>query len=227
MKNCLKDCSTTVDNITNGKAIYGPLVPVLKGKMVRRRPQYRDEVECIPIPSPVLSNHPSDSVSVDFFFIEQRPYLLMKSRVYKFHGTNACRGCSKVDTSSAIKSYLNKFGVRGVSVTTIYQDNAFEKIVEAVRPIHLEIVVRGQHVGDIERCVRTVKEGCRCTTSNLNDTYKRMPRVMIDAIVKDKIHWLNTFQPTDCIDPHTGPSGMMLGTGPPNVKYLQLDFGQP
>ena len=34
MKNCLKDCSTTADHITNGKAIYGPLVPVLQGKMV-------------------------------------------------------------------------------------------------------------------------------------------------------------------------------------------------
>ena len=69
MKNCLKDCSTTVDHITNGKAIYGPLVPFLQGKMVRRQPQYRAEVERIPIPSPVLSNHPLDSVKVDLFFI--------------------------------------------------------------------------------------------------------------------------------------------------------------
>ena len=81
----------------------------------------------------------------------------MKSCVYKFHGINACRGRSKVETISAIKAYLNKFGVCGVSVTTIYVDNEFEKIVEAVRPIHVEIVGRGQHVGDIERCVRTVK----------------------------------------------------------------------
>ena len=150
----------------------------------------------------------------------------MKSRVYKFHGINACRGCGKVETISAIKAYLNNFGVRGISVTTIYGDNEFEKIVEAVRPIHVEIVGRGQHVGDLECCVRTVKEGCRCTTSNLNNTYKRMPRVMIDAIVEEKIHWLNTFPPTDYIHPHTGPSGLMLGTGLPNVKHLQLDFGQ-
>ena len=46
----------------------------------------------------------------------------MKSRVYKFHGINACRGRGKFETSSAIKAYLNKFGVRGVSVTTIYGD---------------------------------------------------------------------------------------------------------
>ena len=125
MKNFLKYYSTTVDHITNGKAIYGPLMPVLQGKMVRQRPQYRAEVKRIPIPSPVLSNHPLDSFSVDFFFIEQRPYLLMKSRVYKFHGINACRGRGKVETSSTIKAYLNNFGVRGVSFTTIYGDNDF------------------------------------------------------------------------------------------------------
>ena len=149
----------------------------------------------------------------------------MKSRVYKFHGINACRGRCKFLTRSAIKAYLNKFGVRGVSVTTIYGDNELENIVEAVRPIHVEIFGHGQHVGDLERCVRTVKEGCRCTTSNLNDTYKRMPRVVIDAMVKDKIHWLNIFPPTDYIHPHTGPAGLMLGTGLPNAKHPQLDFG--
>ena len=51
MKKCRKDCSTTVDHITNGKPIYGPLVPVLQGKMVRRQPHYRSEVKRIPIPS--------------------------------------------------------------------------------------------------------------------------------------------------------------------------------
>ena len=49
----------------------------------------------------------------------------MKSRVYKFHGINACRGRGKVETISTIKAYLNKFGVRGVSFTTIYGDNDF------------------------------------------------------------------------------------------------------
>ena len=53
----------------------------------------------------------------------------MKSRVYKFHGINACWGRGKVETISAIKAYLNNFGVRGISVTTIYGDNEFEKIV--------------------------------------------------------------------------------------------------
>ena len=116
--------------------------------------------------------------------------------------------------------------MRGISVITIYSDNDFEKIVEAVRPIHVEIFDRGQHVCDIERCVSTFKEVCRCTTSNINDTYRRMPRVMIYAIFKDKIHLLNTCPPTDYIHPHTGPAGLMLGTGPPKVKHLPLDFGQ-
>ena len=63
-------------------------------------------------------------------------------------------------------------------------------------------------------------------TSNLYDTYKRMSIIMIDAMVEEKIHWLNIFPPTDYINPHTGPAGLMLGTGPPNAKHLQIDFGQ-
>ena len=54
----------------------------------------------------------------------------MKSRVYKSHGINACWVRGKVDTLSAIKVYLNKCGVRGMSVTTIYSDNEFARTLE-------------------------------------------------------------------------------------------------
>ena len=41
---------------------------------------------------------------------------------------------------------------------SVHTDNEFEKVRDLLRPIHFEISARGEHVGDINREVRTHKE---------------------------------------------------------------------
>ena len=82
----------------------------------------------------------------------------MKSRVYQSRGLNFCRGRGKIDTRSAIKKYINKFGVRGIAITSVQKDNGLEIVRYLIIPIHFEISERGEHVGDIKREVRTLKE---------------------------------------------------------------------
>ena len=53
--------------------------------------------------------------------------MLMKSRVYKFHGVNCSKGRGKLETIKALKTYLNKVGVRGIAITALHGDNKFEK----------------------------------------------------------------------------------------------------
>jgi hypothetical protein len=90
----------------------------------------------------------------------------------------------------------------------------------------MEIAARGEHVGDIKRKVRVVKERSRCTTIANISVYKRMPRVMINENLKDKVSWLNVFKPKDYIHPVTVPSGMILGDKKSDYNNLKLDFGQ-
>ena len=104
MTNQITGCNTTPDNIVTGNTIYGPMVPILQGKIVREKNQHKAQIDRVAIPSPILKSHPSDSVSADFFFVEGKPYLLMKSRVYKFYGLNCSRGRGKVETIKALKT---------------------------------------------------------------------------------------------------------------------------
>ena len=80
------NCTPTPDDVTRSTAIYGPSKPILQGKMTRKRPQHVQQIPRSIIPSPVLKHHPTDEIAVDFFFVNKRIYLLMKSRVYKFQG---------------------------------------------------------------------------------------------------------------------------------------------
>ena len=95
--------------------------------MVRERTQRKAQIERVAIPAPAIKYHLSDSVAVDFFFVERRPCLLMKSRVCKFHGSNCSKGRGKVETIQ-FKTCLNKFGVRGVTITSMHGDNEFSMV---------------------------------------------------------------------------------------------------
>ena len=127
----------------------------------------------------------------------------MNSRVCQYHGLNCCIGQVKIETISAIKQYINPFGIRGISVTSVYSDNMFEKLGYILRPIHFEISARGDHVGSIRREVRNINQQCHCTTASV--PYKRIPRIMIEANLGDKVHWHNIFTPKDYISQDIGP----------------------
>ena len=129
-----------------------------------------------------------------------------------------------METSSAIKHFINQFSNRGISIAGIHGDNEFEKIKQLVAPIPVECCGREEHVPDIERGIRTLKEWSRCTTSTL--PYSKIPGLMVDANLQDKITWLNQFCPHNYFSTTIGPSGMILGTPTLNYKNLKLDFGQ-
>ena len=117
----------------------------------------------------------------------------MKYCVHQFQGFIFFIVLGKLETSSAIKQYTTKLGVRGIAITYIHSDNEFEKVRGIIRPIHDEISARGKHVGDIKREVRTLKEPCLCKTPSI--PYTIMPRIQIEANLKDKFHWHNIFTP--------------------------------
>ena len=148
----------------------------------------------------------------------------MKYFVYQFHVINFCRGQGNIYTSSAIKKYINKFGVRCIAIISICTDNEFNKVRYIIRPIKLEISTRDKHVGDIERELRKLKEKCRC--KKVFVPYKRMPSMVIKENLKDNVHWHNIFTPKDYILQAIAPEVIILGQDKPDYPNLKLDVVQ-
>ena len=65
------------------------------------------------------------------------------------------------DIVDQVKRVINLYESRGIKVTQAICDNEFECITEKIRPTHLQIVGRNEHVGIIERRNRTLKEHIR------------------------------------------------------------------
>ena len=82
--NLLIDCDITVDDISRAEAIYGPQVPMLRGKMVRQTHNEFTTLQRLPLPTDIAKHHPTDEIDMDFFFVNGNPFFHTKSKVIKF-----------------------------------------------------------------------------------------------------------------------------------------------
>ena len=221
--NQIINCSVTVADVNRAEAIYGPQVPLLKGKMVRRRPEHIVNVPRVPISTHILKHHPTDEINMDFMFVNGAPYLHTKSTVVKFLSVQYCTGRGRKEMERGIDKVTSKFTQRGFDITAFNGDNEFEKLREHVSPTPLNIVGRGEHVGTIERSVRTIKERVRCSCQGI--PYKRITKLMTRSIVESSVTWLNAFPAKEGVSKTMSPSAIVLGSPKPDYNKLKLTFG--
>jgi hypothetical protein len=96
--NLLINCSTTVQDISRADAIYGPQVPMLRGKKVRRALKEFTSCPRVTLPPDILKHHPTDEIDVDFFFVNGNPFLHTKTKVIKFRAVQSQTGRGKIET---------------------------------------------------------------------------------------------------------------------------------
>ena len=114
-----------------------------------------------------MDSHPNVNVSADYLFVQSIPMLHSISKKYKFRTIEALKDTSKrkakaIDIEKGTKRIINMYHARGLRVTQINTDNEFACIREQIRPTNLNMVAAGEHVSNVERSIRTIKEGTRC-----------------------------------------------------------------
>ena len=116
------------------------------------------------------------------------------------------------------------YQARGLDVSQIYADNKFECIEDLIRPARLHMVGAGEHVGDVERSVHTIKECTRCHVQRL--PYKYHPKIMVSGMVTHIIKSLNQLPSETGIDNHLSPSALITGSSAPDFNsIMKLNYG--
>jgi hypothetical protein len=93
----------------------------------------------------------------------------------------------------AIRDVIRLYSSRGFRVCIGMMDGEFEPLRADLLGlgISLNIASHGEHVPDIERYIRTLKERVRSTYNTL--PFKHIPNVMLVEMVRAGIFWLNNF----------------------------------
>ena len=177
-ENHIKDCPITIDDAKRALHIYGPDVSHLKGKTTRRRPEPIPITDLVPIPEDVLAAQKYVNLSMVYFFVQGIPVLHTISRNFHFQTVEFLLNKNKAsesDTRDGVKRVLPVYQGRGLRVTKVNCDNEFEGLQDMISPATLHVVGANEHVGDIERSIRTIKECTQCHVHRL--PYTRYPKL--------------------------------------------------
>ena len=119
---------------------------------------------------------------------------------------------------------INQYTNRGFTITDVHADLEFECIKNDINT-HMEIVAQDDHVPEVERSIRTMKEATRGSIHGL--PYKRFPKIMIiELVYHDVTRCLNQFPTRDGISDTLSPLSIVTGVSSPDFNKLKIEFGQ-
>ena len=226
-ENHIHNCPITLDDAKRALHIYGPDTAHLQGKTTRDRPAPIPITDLTPIPRDVIEAQRFVNLSMDYFFVQGIPALHTISRNIHFRTVefllNKNKG-SEADTRAGVARILPLYNKRGLQVTRVNADNEFDNLEDTVHPANLHIVGANEHVGDIERSIRAIKECTRCHVHRL--PYTRYPKLMVAGMILHIVKSLNNLPSETGIQGNISPATLITGCGP--LKYeslMQLNFG--
>ena len=155
--------------------------------------------------------------------VQRVPFFHTKSRKIRLLTATQTSSRSKRNMLTELRRILQIYDHRGFKITNIIGDCEFECLREDIRPIELTTTAADEHVGDIERSIRTIKEGIRCIVQSL--PYTRYTKLMINRLVTYVLRNKNQLSSSTDISDRMSPLGIVLGHPLPDYNNLQLEYG--
>ena len=226
--NSFRNIPFTVEDIKRAIAIYGKDVNEMKGKGTRTRPIPISDIVTIRIPPSILQLHNDIQLSVDFIFVQGIPMLhSISGTSYQFRTLHPIfkERPNKLDIQSGIKAVLNIYQSRGIRIRQINADNEFNCVKSDFLPTPVNIVAAEEHVGDVEKSIRTLKDGTRTHVCRL--PYRRYPRAMVAGAAMHTLISLNQMPANNGISTTLSPSTLVTGKAIPDFNHIiKLNFGE-
>ena len=118
---------------------------------------------------------------------------------------------------------LSTYHARGFRVRTIPADPEFQPLDSMIPGMSFNFCAQGEHVPNIERYVRTVKD--RVRSGYNNQPFSRLPRLVVVRLVSNAVFWLNAFPHPDGVSATLSPRYLLTGRHLDYHKHVRLEFG--
>jgi hypothetical protein len=124
----------------------------------------------VDIPAELMSNYRDVTICADVMFVNKIPFLVTISRSIKFGNAEMLTSRQATALSSVMKNVIRLYKGRGFNVPLVIMDGEFESIRGDLSDlgVTLNTTSNAEHVDDIQRYIRTVKERCRCIAGQAN-----------------------------------------------------------
>jgi hypothetical protein len=221
--NLIRNCPVTSDDAKRALIIYGPDLATLKGKTVKTQNRGIPNYQPILIPAPIIAKYSNIRLFIDIFWVNGSPFFHTISQHVKFRTVAPIANRTKRTLLMEVKAVINLYETRGFNITRIEGDREFNCIVNDILPITLNVADADDHVHEVERSIRTIKERTRCTIQGL--PFRRIPKLMMRAAVEGAHKTLNQFPVKNGASDVLSPLTIMTGQPNPNYHDLKIEFG--
>ena len=219
----IRNCPLTPDDARRALHIWGPEVQTLEGKMTKQQNKGIPNYKPILIPAPIIDKYKTIRLFIDIFWVNGSPYFHTISEHIKFRTVAPIQNRTKRTLLMETRAILHLYATRGFIISRIEGDREFSCIVNDVLPTALNVADADDHVHEVERSIRTIKERVRCTVQGL--PYRRLPRVLIRSIVEGAHKSLNQFPVKNGASAVLSPLTIMTGSPSPDYNDFKIELG--
>ena len=221
----LPNCPINREDIIAAEDIFGPDVGSLKGKTVRTKaPRVEEKREGLP--ASILSRYREVTICVDIMHVNGIPFLLTISKHIHFGTVEALPNRKLPAIWKAVKGVVRLYQQRGFKVKWALMDNEFEplRMDLAELGVGLNETGRDEHVPQVERYIRTIKERARATYNML--PYQQLPSTLVIETIKTAVFWLNAFPYEKGVSDRMSPRTIVTGQVVDYSKHCKYEFGE-
>ena len=224
--NMLKNCPIVLKDVEIAEKVYGKDIAALQGRTTRQQPAHVPELDIVPLPSDILENHKNVVLCGDIFFMDKLKVFTTISRNIAFTTIEVIKNRKLHATIlPCIKRVKNVYRYRGFKTKQLITDDEFKPLKTDLLGIGIVLnsSSANEHVPEVERNIRLIKERIRAAMADL--PYKILPNLMKKALLKLQVQWLNMLPRGNGISPTMSPRTIVHGTTPDFNVHCKVPFG--
>ena len=224
--NGLPNCPISPRDVLIANELFGPGVGSLKSKTTRRAPPPIVDSPMSVDLTTILKHYGEVTLCVDFMYVNKVPLLVTLSRNIKFGTMEAVADRKEATILKCIKGVVSLYHKAGFTVTTALMDGEFVPLRGGLAELVLRLneTSRDEHVGDIKRYIRTVKDRMRATYNTL--PFQKIPARLVIEMAKTTVFWLNAFQSAGGASRQMSPRTIVTGQQVDYKRHCRFQFGE-
>jgi hypothetical protein len=158
-------------------------------------------------------------------YVSKIAFLVTISRHLKFATIDMLANRQEETVAKSLIQVMRLYGSRGFLVRMTHADKEFEVLRGRLADAGsgLNVCSNAEHIPEVERFIRTVKERAHCMYNSV--PFQQFPILMLKEMVTACVFWLNMFPPHDGVSSTLSPRALMTGFNLDYNKHCRLEFG--